>query len=236
MGLEKPFLVSLLLSLLIHSLLILQLYFWEIARRMYLKPKEIKIVYRRLENKKLPEQEVTKRLKSSPPELTKTSKRPPPYIFEQVNLLEAKEKPVSTINQRSDFLKPKFSKPSLLGKGLLDKPIPTRKKVTLPMVNLDKNVSPSYMGYYQLIREKIRRVAYQRYNRDEAGVVHISFSVSKDGMLQQIRLDEDSSVDSRYLKEIALASIKESAPFPAFPKDLDYSQLTFNVMISFELE
>ena len=38
-----------------------------------------------------------------------------------------------------------------------------------------------------------------------------------------------------YLRDIALRSIKASS-FPNFPKELDYLQLTFNVVISFEIE
>jgi len=32
-----------------------------------------------------------------------------------------------------------------------------------------------------------------------------------------------------------LRSIKDANPFPPFPKDLNYPELTFNVVISFEV-
>jgi len=35
---------------------------------------------------------------------------------------------------------------------------------------------------------------------------------------------------------VAEKSIFDASPFPAFPKDLDYPELSFNVIISFQIE
>jgi TonB family protein len=66
--------------------------------------------------------------------------------------------------------------------------------------------------------------------------VYLSFIISTEGYLREVRLVEEKSSFSPYLREIALRSIKEASPFPDFPKELDYPQLTFNVVISFEIE
>jgi outer membrane biosynthesis protein TonB len=48
-------------------------------------------------------------------------------------------------------------------------------------------------------------------------------------------VEEKSSADV-YLTEIALKSVNDASPFPKFPTELDYFQLSFNVIISFEIE
>ncbi|MCX5705862.1 MAG: TonB family protein [Candidatus Omnitrophica bacterium] len=127
-----------------------------------------------------------------------------------------------------------FSKPSLAKPDLIS----IKKKISLPAVDMDKSKinNPSYISYYQLVREKIRRSAYQNYTRTETGEAYLSFVVAREGGLEDVHvIDERSSQDS-YLQATALKSIRESAPFPAFPKDLNYPRLSFNVVISFEVE
>jgi len=87
-----------------------------------------------------------------------------------------------------------------------------------------------------MVREKIRRAAYQNYSRIDTGEVFLSFIISNDGYVRDTNLVEEKSSTNFYLREIALRSIKEASPFPNFPKELDYPQLSFNVVISFEVE
>jgi TonB family protein len=125
-----------------------------------------------------------------------------------------------------------------LNKPVLVKPdiISVKKKITLPPIDIDKINNPTYVSYYQIVREKIRRAAYQNYTSSETGEVYLSFIVSSEGYLTEMRLSEEKSSTSPYLREIALRSIKEASPFPPFPKELDYPKLSFNVIISFEIE
>ncbi len=97
---------------------------------------------------------------------------------------------------------------------------------------LKKN--PAYMNYYRLIRERIRTNAYHNYNSNKKGEVLISFLVEKNGSLKDVDLDY-RSVNNRILRNIALKSIWESAPFPEFPEELaKYSHLQFNISIYFK--
>jgi outer membrane biosynthesis protein TonB len=94
--------------------------------------------------------------------------------------------------------------------------------------------NPAYMNYYRLIREKIRSNAYHNYNSDRKGEILIGFLVNKDGSLSYVSLIPES-VSNKTLREIALKSVKESAPFPAFPPELKkYSQLRFSISIYFK--
>ena len=158
-----------------------------------------------------------------PPKISMDKRFPPPFI-DKDEMFKA-----SNPDIRNDL---SFNKPALIKPDI----IAIKKRVSLPAVDLDKINNPSYINYYQVVREKIRRAAYQNYNRVETGEVYITFIISKEGYLNDIRLVTEKSSDNIYLKSIALASVQNAAPFPNFPKELDYPQLSFNVVISFEVE
>ncbi len=150
-------------------------------------------------------------------------KTPPPFINKEGVFKNNKTPALRDLS----FVKPSFIKPDIIS---------IKKKITLPPVNLDKINNPSYISYYQIVREKIKRAAYQNYTRTEVGEIYLSFIICSDGYLKDIRLIEEKSSPSVYLREIALKSVKDASAFPNFPKDLDYPQLSFNVIISFEIE
>ncbi len=169
------------------------------------------------------------KLENSPKEVFKpketglSKKIPPPFIE------------IDNIRKESNLVRPddvQFPKPELIKQGITA----VKKKVTLPPVEMVKIDNPSYISYYQIVREKIRRSAYQSYTRSETGEIYVAFVISSDGDLKNARLVEEKSSVSPYLKSIALSSVKSASPFPSFPKELDYPELSFNVVISFEIE
>lgn len=155
--------------------------------------------------------------------ITAAKVNPPPFVDRENIFKGARE----ITSPGKLLVKPTFSKPEMIA---------TKKKISLPPIDLDKIDNPSYISYYQIVREKIRRSAYQDYSRAEVGEVYLTFLISQDGSLKEARLVEEKSSFSPYLREVALRSIKEASPFPNFPKELDYPQLSFNVVISFEIE
>jgi TonB family protein len=148
---------------------------------------------------------------------------PPPYI-DREKVFAGPKMPVS---KSASFTKPAFLTPDTLA---------IKRKISLPPIDMGKINNPSYISYYQVVREKIRRAAYQNYSRSETGEVYLSFVISRDGYLKDVRLVEEKSVNNAYLRSVALRSVRDVAPLPDFPKDLDYAQLSFNIVISFEVE
>ena len=148
---------------------------------------------------------------------------PPPFVS------------IDDVRKNSNITKPRevqSPKPELIRQGMPA----VKRKITLPPVDIAKIDNPSYVSYYQIVREKIRRSAYQAYARSETGEVYVAFVISNDGDLKNARLVEEKSSVNPYLKSIALSSVKSASPFPSFPKELDYPELSFNVVISFEIE
>jgi outer membrane biosynthesis protein TonB len=94
-----------------------------------------------------------------------------------------------------------------------------------------------YINYYQLIREKIRDRLKEHYRRYYAeGEANLVFILTSDGRLESSAIDVSSSTADRTLHDIALRSLRESAPFPAFPKALTLPKMTFNLQVSFKRE
>lgn len=118
----------------------------------------------------------------------------------------------------------------------LAKPAVSEPKIEIPP-ELPKAKEGLYLDYYQTIREKIRGAVLENYPRFIArGEVCLYFILSPDGKLKEINVIEERSSANRSLKEISLRSLRQSAPFIPFPKGLNQPELSFNVIISFELE
>jgi TonB family protein len=205
---------AILVSLSMHALIIfggnLLPYF-----KVLNEEKQIKVSYIKIEHKpkKLP----------NPLEEKIPKRSPPPFID---------PKDIRKDNNIQKLKELKFDKPELIEPEV----VALKKIIKMPAIELAKIDNPSYISYYQIVREKIRRSAYRNYAKNETGEIYLVFIITNDGLLKQARLVEEKSSKSPYLKNVALSSIKDASPFPNFPKELDYEELSFNVAISFELE
>jgi TonB family protein len=227
MSSNKSFQIALVISLIAHSAIVFN---YPIMAMLPLakKPLMVKISY--LKN---------------PPQLTEAqkhmlSRRPPPVkLPQQISAFDKNSLlPPSTKDAILNRSRPSISREQAVIKPAIIKPdiIAIKKKITLPPIDIEKINNPSYVSYYQFVREKIRRAAYQNYTRSTTGEIYLAFVISSNGILRDVKLIEDKSSSDYYLKETALRSIRDASPFPFFPKDLDYPQLSFNVIISFEIE
>ena len=110
------------------------------------------------------------------------------------------------------------------------------RRITVPAIKSEKISNPVYLNYDQIIRNKIKDRAYMNYSGIDIGEVYLTFVLASDGSLKQIKLIEEKTSANEYLKNIGLKSIQESTPFPSFPRDLKYPELSFNVLIKFEVK
>ena len=110
------------------------------------------------------------------------------------------------------------------------------RRITVPAIKSEKISNPVYLNYDQIIRNKIKDRAYMNYSGIDIGEVYLTFVLASDGSLKQIKLIEEKTSANEYLKNIGLKSIQESTPFPSFPRDLKYPELSFNVLIKFEIK
>ncbi|MDP2921889.1 MAG: TonB family protein [Candidatus Omnitrophota bacterium] len=102
----------------------------------------------------------------------------------------------------------------------------------------DSGKKAAYIGYYRSVRERIRYYADRNYIKQGSaaqGEVFLSFVVTSSGELLHIMVIDAKSADDAMLRNIAVDSVRDASPFPAFPQGMNQYQVTFNVIISFEL-
>lgn len=218
---DKPFQIALIFSCLTHVVI-----FWQNPYINNDLPKainEIEITYIPIDKKSDFFKEEFIKIKNTPNTIEALQEKLPPPFIENPQVSK-----ISSSLDTSIDLNPQ--KPQISTKAI------EIKKVVQPKLDSqDKIKSPSYLNYYQAIREKIRYHAYQNYDQPEEGEVYLSFVILRNGSLKEVKIIDEKSSPSPYLKDIALKSMDESSPYTIFPKDLDYPELSFNVIISFQI-
>ncbi len=111
------------------------------------------------------------------------------------------------------------------------------RKITVPLLQSEKITNPKYLSYTQTIRQRIKQRAYYYADNPDfaSGEVYLTFVLSSSGALEGVKVIREKTRSNAYVQNIGIRSIEESAPFPPFPPDLAFPELTFNVIISFEL-
>ena len=106
---------------------------------------------------------------------------------------------------------------------------------TPPPIPAHLRSNPSYMSYYQVVRDRIRRIANRNRPRPfEPGDVGLWFVVAANGELQDIGgLALRGGAHAR-LQRVAETAVRQAAPFPPFPPTLPQRAIPFHVVISFE--
>lgn len=176
---------------------------------------------------------------SSSPKIEKQKSREIKIFPQDLEKIRSPKETTTILNKLPPYIKNMAKKSFIEAKKnfFMEKPrlnSPT-KEIILNEINRNKGVKKnfSYMNYYKLIREKIRKNAYSYYTSKKRGTVYLSFVILNDGSLNNLDLMDDST-PSQNLITIAFQSIKKAAPFPPFPQELHYSQLHFNVSIHFK--
>lgn len=104
------------------------------------------------------------------------------------------------------------------------------------LTQLSKN-AVAYVDYFRLLRERIRQSAMRRYpSRSAQGEVFLTFTVTADGRVINAHLVDAKSTPDPMLRAASLESLRDAAPFPPFPKTLNRPQMTFHIIIAYELE
>lgn len=186
----------------------------------------------------------------------KNDPRPPPQsVFKAVELVNPKEPPsppppdVKVLSRKRDDIFSSLQndlhevtksaqRVELSGKDLPGiKGFGGERKITVPLLQSEKITNPKYLSYTQTIRQRIKQRAYYYADNPDfaSGEVYLTFVLSSSGALAGVKIIKEKTRSNAYVQNIGMRSIEESAPFPPFPPDLAFPELTFNVIISFEL-
>lgn len=114
----------------------------------------------------------------------------------------------------------------------------TRGKVKIKIPpEVPREKKDVYLNYYQCIRQKIKKFIMDNYPDYVAcGEISLYFVLLSNGDLKELEVLQAKSSHNHALKEVARKSIQQASPFLPFPEQLNQPQLSFNVVVSFELE
>ncbi len=226
---NRIFYYALVVSLVIHIIVINFLSFSKVIVREPKRMKQLEVTYNKVKPKQVTAKQKPEKSIKSLKEQKKTKK---------VDILSKDNKHLPSFSQNiKDMTK-------LSGKLKLDKKrapliktMDMNRQISVPMFKAEKISNPKYLSYNQSIRQKIKRRAYSFVNHPdfEEGEIYLTFALVANGTLRQVKIIESKTKANEYLRNVGLRSIRESAPFEAFPKDLSYPELTFNIVISFEV-
>jgi len=224
---NKNFQFAVLISMLIHFSLFLGMPhnpFLPNKRSLY----SIKITYCKVKEIKVEE---PKKLIGIKPETIRPIVKNLPEIKKEDMLKKTEPKP----QPKSEKKEPEVSKQA--GTQLIKE---VKEKKFEAIIDEEENTvrKATYISYYRAVREKIRECADRKYPKDRSsgeGEVFLSFVVASNGELLQVKVVDSKSIDDSLLRDIAINSIRDANPFSAFPQGMNQYQITFNVIISFEL-
>jgi len=223
---SRIFYYSLIFSLLIH-ITVISVFSTNRSIKIFEKQlKQIEVIY-----KSLPQ---TKKVNS-------TSDYKPVNIQKQTKLKKA----IKLTNKKDGFIP--YTRENIRDISRMIEPFRSSKKIDsrLKISELNKKTyvsvhkpekitNPKYLNYYDLIGKRIREKAtFNLRNADpEQGEVYVTFVLASNGRLEQIKIKEDKTFASTYLRQAAIKSVNDCNPFPPFPKGFDYPLFTFKVSIS----
>ena len=93
-----------------------------------------------------------------------------------------------------------------------------------------------FQSYFGVIKQDIERVVRRKYSHDSVsdGSVTLIFILRSDGRLEDIWVEEKSSTPDIILRNFAKNCVRDAAPFPGFPPQIDLKKISFSVDLSFE--
>jgi TonB family protein len=215
---DRVFLITMIVSLLGHILLFCP---WSAlkAHKLSKSFQEIEISY--FEIKPNPPEEI-KQTKAPPAEKKDNNKE---ITQEQAIKKEAQDEQKKTATSEIDK-KENIPLPSLTKE---------EQMVARDFASLSKE--PVFLDYYRAIREKIKISAHRHKPAFfSSGEVYIFFILDKQGELRRLKVIDSKSDPSTVLREAAMRSVEDASSFPPFPQGLNREQISFNIIIAFEVK
>ena len=231
--LNSRFPAALAISLLMHLLLFSSLF---ISGIFPARPalNELEVIYYRVKSKSVSME------RNAPKEVSRgildkvTSGQP--IILSRENKIPGRSIPISDGSQKDPLLQQKsFAQKPILANSI---EFLTKDSIALSPLEIEPadklSQDPAYLKYGNYTRERIKRCLLNRVSGiNDKGIVCLKFTICADGALDKYWIIGEKSNASDALKQIAIAGLKDAAPFPALPKELNSQTATFTVFIHF---
>ena len=228
---DRTFRTALMLSAVLHVFLLIN---WPFYRHIFTarKPGEIEITYLKADEplkpeivqakRSLPQPEISKPSKIVSEAKPETSARPKPSEQPKKNLSGIKP---------SDTVKDEEKDPlASRSRVIIKQPIVPRIQATASVESKGLKLIPS--SYSQGVRNRIID-NLESMRPGTGGDVCVRFVISSDGALKDIMIVNERSTSDGSLRSAAFEAVRDASPFPAFPDNVNLSEITFTCEISF---
>jgi len=238
---DRTFKYALILSFLFHSAIIIEWPFYKHLFPNQSQYKDIEITYLNIKELSAPTQRNealinTTQTKAEFPQPTKmiTKELPKGTSVERAEAISPKKESTMPAETKKEDINV-FKKPALEQKSSVEiKQVFIQKSAGITSIDL-KNLHLVPPSYAQAIRNKIRR------NLDApksavTGDIFVRFVVASDGEIRELNIIDEKSSKNGFLRELVFEAIKNSSPFPKFPKDIMVPEVKFTCQITFEVK
>ena len=108
-------------------------------------------------------------------------------------------------------------------------------KHSIRPIKSEKINNPVYAAYNEMVRDRIEQKANDNYDKLEKGSVYLTFLLDAQGVLVAAQIIPEKTDASPHLQELAMKSLREASPFPAFLKGMNLSEYPFNIEIQYQV-
>lgn len=108
-------------------------------------------------------------------------------------------------------------------------------KMFMTPINSEKINNPVYAAYQNMVRDRIKQKIYMNADRMESGSVELTFLIGADGELKDAKIIPEKTNASEHLQGIAMRSLQEASPFPAFLKGMNQPEYPLSIEVQYQV-
>jgi len=167
---------------------------------------------------------------SKPEEITVRIEIERPSLLPEIDVMR-EEKKLKKMTKES--LPPESEFPSE-EKITMEQPLEEQVKERIEVINPDQEAMLRYQDMIKQRIEEARRYPSWAKRQGVEGAVYLRFTVSSDGLSQNVRVMRSSG--SAILDQEAIATIVRAEPFPPIPDDIKMNSVQIDIAIVFTLK
>jgi len=155
------------------------------------------------------------------------------HIKKQVKTIKAQKTPQK--KETSNILEPVKStqKPTSSPNKVSDKKLTTGRENTISTGG-NKGVERSYFAELSAKLARYKRYPSKSRYRHEEGTITLFIIVNREGLVLESKISQSSGY--KRLDDAVLSMLRKASPLPAFPPDMEQSQLSINIPVNFKLK
>ncbi len=231
---NRSFKYAVIFSIIFHAIAVLN---WPFYRHLFSDKsqfKEIEITYLRTQETPAPKKPEAA-VKSSQPQLE--SAQPARIVSEELPKAgqpkktepAVPKKDISEIKRDEAKIENKPT-PEQRAKVAIKQPVIPKTETTASVDLKEMRLVPP--SYAQTVRSRIIENLNSE-NSESEGDIFVKFVITSNGGLKDINIEDGKSSKDGSLRRMAFEAVRDSSPFPRFPKDVLASEITFTCQITF---